>query len=580
MPKKPAHQAPGMFWVNDYRKVTPSHRIIGWLATALCLCLGVACWFPASALASAGISSARQLSGTMDAFYQQRLAWSPCRGPAPLPTLQCARVIVPLDYQKTEGKRLSIAVSRRPATEPAMRRGILLINPGGPGGSGLAMPAVLADTPPAGAYDLIGFDPRGVGESIPQLLCEATPRLPVYPTRPTDAELTAIANDAYSAEKGCEETDSTIRSFINTANSARDMDIIRAALGEQKISYLGFSYGTYLGAVYGSLFPSHLDRSVLDSSVNPAWIWRSEFEHQAIAMRQQVDTWMEWVAERNGTYHLGRTYRQVLAASEALRAALNQQPVNGITGDDLDLAYGQDAPYRMFWDEMARVVAGLRQDVAAGRLTTSVAEAARLFVGLARNLAAQDLPGLQATDQTIPGVFQTVPCEQPWPSDLAIYYRDMRLFRVLYPYGGGVYDAAPWYCTFWRYQPPAQIVDLERTGYPAGLVVQSQADTVTPYAGGVIMAQRLRDALVTVVDEGEHTTYTRNACVDSIVDAYLVAGVTPSARSACPGTPRPDVPPDNGSPATAQRPASAPAPLPAEVSRLIGQYRLNSPDDF
>jgi pimeloyl-ACP methyl ester carboxylesterase len=449
-------------------------------------------------------------------FLDQKPTWAPC-----LDDLECATVVAPLDYREPTSGRISLSVSRRKAT--GSRRGVLVANPGGPGGSGLRMPAFLANTALAKSYDLIGFDPRGVGGST-ALTCQAVPEVATADSRPSDEDLPRWAAEARAAEDACERSAGGIRRYVNTANTARDVDVIRAALGEQKINYLGYSYGTYLGAVYGSLFPRRLDRSVLDSAVHPERLWREQFKAQAVATRHNVDLWAAWAAEANDVYRLGSTPAEVLATVERVAARLAVRPVGVHDRTEFDAAVGVGARFRPLWTEVADVV---------GRLDSGVDPQAAAERGA--RMAASARADLRS------GVYSTVTCEADWPRDLETYYEQMRVFRDRYPYGFGVVRAAPTACTFRTFTPPEPMVALKRDGYPVGVVVQAEGDTQTQYEGGPAMATLLGDNLITVVDEGKHGIYGGgNACVDAAVDRYLVDGVLPGSSSTCPGDARPD----------------------------------------
>jgi pimeloyl-ACP methyl ester carboxylesterase len=457
----------------------------------------------------------------------QPVVWAPC--PGALAALECTTLSVPLDYAHPDQGTIAVVVSRRQAADPAHRKGVLLINPGGPGGSGLSMPRYVADRTPLGQfYDLIGFDPRGVGAST-ALRC-LTPRgLAGLDSRPSDDEFTALAADARESEDACQRSGGGIRPFIDTRDTARDMDRIRDALGVAKINYLGYSYGTYLGAVYGSLFPDRLNLSVLDSSVHPEWIWRKQFLEQAAAYRSDVDAWASWVGDRNGAFGLGVGRAAVLATVEQLAGALAKSPVGKFNRSALDGAVGEGARYRPLWSDLAQVLVSLRKgnDPAVGDAVNA---------GLA--LAQRSLDALQS------GVFDTVTCEADWPTDLTTYYQDMRTYRDSFPYGFGVLRAAPTTCTYRSFTPAEHPVPVARNGYPVGVVVQAEGDTQTEYAGGPAMAQRLHDNLITVADEGAHGEYGSNPCVTEKINHYFVDGILPDSSSVCAGSPRPDVPAD------------------------------------
>ncbi len=449
-------------------------------------------------------------------FHDQRLAWGPC-----VQDLECATVVVPLDYRDPASSRLSLSISRRKAT--GVRRGVLVLNPGGPGAPGLRMPAFLSTTAPAKSYDLIGFDPRGVGRSTP-LTCQSVPVIATADSRPPDSEFPKWAAEARAAEDSCERTAGGVRRFVNTANTARDLDVIRAVLGEQKINYLGFSYGTYLGAVYGTLFPHRLDRTVLDSSVHPERLWHGQLKSQAVATRRNVDLWAEWAAEANGRLKLGANAAEVLATVEEVSARLALEPVDGHGRTDFDAAVGVGARFRPLWTGLAELVS---------RLSTGADP--RTAAALGERMAASARAELRS------GVYDTVTCEADWPRDLEAYYEEMRAFRDRYPYGFGVLRAAPTTCAFRTFTPPEPMVALKRDGYPVGVVVQAEGDTQTQYESGPAMAAALGDNLITVRDEGKHGVYgSGNACVDAAVDRYLLDGVLPGSSSTCPGDPRPN----------------------------------------
>ncbi|GLZ33873.1 tripeptidyl aminopeptidase [Lentzea sp. NBRC 105346] len=463
-------------------------------------------------------------------FYQQKVEWKQCSGK--LSALECATLVAPLDYAKPAGDRISLVISRSKARAADRRRGVLFTNPGGPGGSGLSMPVFLEKAAVGDVYDLIGFDPRGVGGST-ALNCRESPVIATPDSRPADADFPKWAAEAREAEEACARSAGGIRQFISTANTARDMDVVRGALGEPKINYLGYSYGTYLGAVYGTLFPARLDRSVLDSSVHPEWVWRDQFKAQAVAYRRDVEAWAAWVSERNGAFSLGKTPAEVLTEVEKVASALLTKPIGDHNRSSFDGAVGVGARYRPLWSDLATIVGKLR---AGEKPAVEGAKAASL-------LARTGISDLRS------GVFDTVTCESDWPTDVETYYEDMRTFRDRYPFGFGIVRAAPMTCTFRSFVPPEPPVRVLRNGYPVGVIVQSEGDTQTQYASGPAMASRLGNNLITVVDEGKHGLYGGgNKCVDERVDRYLIDGVLPGSTSECPGDARPDVPKDGEAP--------------------------------
>ncbi|SEQ64388.1 TAP-like protein [Lentzea xinjiangensis] len=479
------------------------------------------------ALLTTGAAASADPPDPLTAFYAQPVAWAPCQGK--LTQLECATLVAPLDYTRPAGDRITLTISRKRAAAPERRRGVLFTNPGGPGGSGLGLPQFLARSELGQVYDLIGIDPRGVGRST-ALNCRTAPAIAAPESRPGDGEFARWAAEARAAEEACQQSAGGIRQFINTPNTARDMDVVRAVLGEAKINYLGYSYGTYLGAVYGTLFPHRLDRSVLDSAVHPEWVWHEQFRQQAVAYRHGAEAWASWVAERSEKFGLGKSRDEVMAEVEKVAAKLHTTPIGEHDRSSFDGAVGVGARYRPLWSDLATIVTKLRSGD-----QPATAEAAAAGQLLAKT-------GLQELRS---GVFDTVTCEADWPTDLHVYYEDMRIFRERYPYGFGIVRAAPMTCTFRSFTPPEAPVRIARDGYPVGIVVQSEGDTQTQYASGPAMAARLGHNLITVVDEGKHGLYNGgNSCVDRKVNRYLIDGALPGSSTQCAGDPRPEVPQD------------------------------------
>lgn len=233
------------------------------------------------------VAGAEAVPAKLKVFYEQQVTWGQCAAAA---NLECATVVVPMDYAKPGLERVQVAISRLKAKDPARRRGVLLVNPGGPGGSGLGLPNRFANQPVGQLYDVIGFDPRGVGAST-QLRCESSLLDLPRPSRPTEAELPNFTAAAKAVEDGCVRAGGDYRKHVTTRNTARDMDVIRGVLGEKKINFFGYSYGTWLGAMYGTMFPRLLDRSVLDSAMDPNKTWHEQDIDSAHSIKFNFDSW-------------------------------------------------------------------------------------------------------------------------------------------------------------------------------------------------------------------------------------------------------------------------------------------------
>jgi pimeloyl-ACP methyl ester carboxylesterase len=224
-------------------------------------------------------------------FYSQTLAWSRCEG-----IFECALLTVPLDYTRPAGKTIELAVIRKQATDPQHRIGSLITNPGGPGGSGVdvikhsypSRPGAPSHFGPQlrAQFDVVGFDPRGVGRSAP-IDCLTDTELDRYttldPAPSTPAEVHAVVAEAMAFNAGCRSRSAMLLPYVGTPNTARDVDILRAALGDRKTFYLGASYGSYLGAVYAELFPNSVARMVLDGALPPTLTTGQVIRGQAMA---------------------------------------------------------------------------------------------------------------------------------------------------------------------------------------------------------------------------------------------------------------------------------------------------------
>ena len=269
------------------------------------------------------------------------LQWHSCSGLiAQMGIRECTMLSVPLNYADPSGRHISLALDMIPATAPvSQQQGILLVNPGGPGGSGLSLAAEVAEgLSPSVArdYDIIGFDPRGVGSSVPELSCEPSffsgPR-PNYIPANAAAEQVNI-NRAKTYAHDCEQKFGWLLPYMTTKNVARDLDSIRAAFGVAKINYFAFSYGTYLGQVYATLFPQRVRRMVLDSTVDPTGVWYTDNVDQDYAFQGRMNAFYAWVAQYDSTYNLGSTAAQVRAAWYRARNQLLAHPANGVIGPD------------------------------------------------------------------------------------------------------------------------------------------------------------------------------------------------------------------------------------------------------
>ncbi|WP_228446952.1 alpha/beta hydrolase [Streptomyces paludis] len=474
---------------------------------------------------------------------RQGIDWQDCPADWGLEKpIQCGWVKVPLDYTKPHGKQIKIAVDRIGSTgTPAERQGSLVYNPGGPGGSGLAFPrrvvtknAIWADA--AKAYDFVGFDPRGVNRSAP-ISCvdpqEFVKAPKADPVPGSEADKRAQRKLAAEYAAGCKERSGEMLPHMTTPNTARDLDVIRAALGDRKLNYVGVSYGTYLGAVYGTLFPTHVRRMVVDSVVNPSRekIWYQSNMDQNVAFETRFQDWMEWVAANDATFHIGDTAAKVAQQWDALRAAAKKAPLGGVVGPNELLGVFQSAPY---YDSAWIPTATLWSKYLAGDTQPLIDAGSPDLTDIAGNIKSENGNA----------VYTAVECtDAKWPTDWKTWDRDSTRIHRDHPFltWSNTWMNLP--CATWGVKQRTPVEVKTGKGLPPVLITQSTRDAATPYAGAVELHKRFKGSrLITERDAGSHgITNLLNPCVNDRVKAYLLTGALDSDDVTCAphATPKP-----------------------------------------
>ncbi|HEU5419120.1 MAG TPA: alpha/beta hydrolase [Streptosporangiaceae bacterium] len=486
----------------------------------------------------AATSSAGGPGGSRAGAASPALAWRSCAQLAP--RLQCASLKVPLNYAKPGGRKITLALTRLPATAPpGQRQGALLVNPGGPGGSGLTMAAYAGqslDPQVAAQYDIIGFDTRGTGSSVPALHCD-----PGYFSRarpdyiPADkAEERAWISRARGYAQDCQRKYGWLLPYMTTRDIARDLDSIRVALGQSKISYLAFSYGTYIGQVYATMFPGRVRRMVLDSIVDPAGVWYRDNLQQDYAFQGRVEAFFSWTARYDATYRLGATAAAVSRSWHAARQQLEDRPVAGSAGpligpdefDDTFLAGGYNNQY---WPSLAAALASYLHQGGTSQLR-------RLYQQIGKQ------------DENEFAVYNAVECSDvSWPRSWARWDTDARKIYKTAPYeawDNTWFNAA---CAFWPVRGPQQPMKIGAAGLPGILMLQGTGDGATPYAGAQAARRALPTARMVVVtgggNHGQSLASPPNSCVNGYLNRYLATGALPAGTGAvsarCPANPLP-----------------------------------------
>jgi pimeloyl-ACP methyl ester carboxylesterase len=444
------------------------------------------------------------------------LQWKPCFR-KDYPRMTCSSVALPMNYANPTGKKVRIAISRIPHTTKASQ-GVLLVNPGGPGGSGLTLNGDLA--PLLGkvgrSYDLIGFDPRGVGLSRPALTCNTTLlAAPRPPSVPDDA----AAEDANVARvrqfaQDCGRKYGSDLKYFDTISTVRDMDAVRVALRAPQISYYGGSYGTYLGAVYAKLFPSRVKRMVMDSSVDPTRVWYPAGLDQTPAFERRNRAFIDWIAKHDQAFDLGTDPEKVAATFYKLRTRLITKPAGGLVGPaEFEDTFVQGGYEKELWPYLGVAFS----DYVHGSTKNLVS----IWKAIARTTAA---------DYNLFSVYQAVTCRDArMPRDWKTYHDDATRLAVDNPLfaWSNTWYAAP--CAFWPVAGQTPL-DVATTKVPQVLMVQSTGDAATPYEGAMRMHAAMGGSrLVVEEDGGNHgIAFAGNRCIDSYVLTYLTNGRRPS----------------------------------------------------
>ncbi|MEU7208577.1 alpha/beta hydrolase [Streptomyces sp. NPDC044989] len=503
---------------------------------------------PARAEPAAGPGSA-EAHGTAVAARRAAAAgieFGACPRAEELPdSMRCGTVTVPLDYAHPDGKRIELTVSRVRATHKdpddggreVPDQGALLYNPGGPGASGLYFPLV-GMVPEwkrvAAAYDLVGYAPRGVAPSAP-LSCQDPgdffkgPR--PAPTQPSDAYKEQRAAEAEAYARDCAKRGGEAVRHYHSLNNARDLEVVRAALGERRLTFMGASYGTYLGALYAELFPSHVRRMVFDAVVDPdpEQIWYRNNLDQSEAFEDRWDDFKEWVAEHDAVYGLGDTARQVQDGYEEASARLAAEPAGGTVGPaQLQGAMLKAGYYDDYWPHRAEALSAyLKGDPQplidqAGTRTEEGAVAA----------------------ENSNAVYTAVECnDAPWPADFEVWDRDNTRLARRAPFEtwDNVWTNLP--CAYWQ-GPRQQPLDVRTAPgeLPPTLILAAERDAATPYEGALELRRRLSGSvLVTERDAGTHGIAAGpNACVNGHLEAYLLEGRLPARDTSCAPRPEPE----------------------------------------
>ncbi|WP_329451607.1 alpha/beta hydrolase [Streptomyces sp. NBC_01724] len=462
-------------------------------------------------------------------YYSQHLTWRDCG----VSGFQCATMKAPLDYAKPGAGDIKLAVSRKKATGPGKRIGSLLVNPGGPGGSAIgylqSYAAAGYPAPVRARYDMVAVDPRGVARSEP-VECLTGPQMDAYTqvdqTPDDTAEVTQLSDSFHKFANGCEQRSGKILPHVSTVEAARDMDILRSLLGDEKLTYVGASYGTFLGATYAELFPARTGRLVLDGAMDPSLSSIEMNRDQTAGFETAFQSFAADCVKKSDC-PLGTTSTTDAAAHlEQLFADLDAKSIpTGETrklGESLATMGVVAAMYdESSWPQLREAIAGAQRGNGSGLLALADSYYERQPNGTYANLMAANA-AVNCLDSP-PAFTGTNAVKQALPS-----------FEKASPVFGKPLAWASLNCADWPVGATGAPHRIKAKGASPIVVVGTTRDPATPYKWAQSLAGQLSSGRLLTYEGDGHTAYGRGSdCIDSAINRYLLDGTPPAADKRC-----------------------------------------------
>ncbi|MCX5416478.1 alpha/beta hydrolase [Streptomyces sp. NBC_00059] len=493
---------------------------------------------PSTASTASPTATSKELSS-------QKLDWQPCPAPStaqgsgtaptPLPggaAWQCSFMDVPLDYADPDGRTIELALIRAPARNKDRRIGSLVFNFGGPGASGVAtLPSFGTDYDSLRTrYDLVSFDPRGVGRSE-AVQCADDAELDARYEQdgtPDDAEEEKqFAEDQKSYIAACEENSGDELPFVGTTNAARDMDLLRHVLGDDKLNYFGISYGTELGGVYAHLYPQNVGRAVLDAVVDPTENSLESSLGQAEGFQLALDNFTADCAERDDCKLPGATSKEVQDWIAGLLAKLEKKPVPGLGERELTQTQATTGIASALYSEETWPLLEQGLDEADG-------DNGGLLLALADSLNGRSEDGHYDNSNAANTAINCADSKERF--SLEQTRKVLPEFREASPVFGDYLGWGLMACTGWPVTGAWDTPDVSAPGSAPILVIGNTGDPATPYAGAKAMAAELGKGVgieLTYKGEGHGAYNSGSTCVQRAVDGYLLEGKVPKSGTVC-----------------------------------------------
>ncbi|HJP76142.1 MAG TPA: alpha/beta hydrolase [Pseudonocardiaceae bacterium] len=482
----------------------------------------------------------------LDKFYNQALRWGPCQNYATSDTgtqlftgsnMQCARVTVPLDYSQPQGTTITIAALRIKATDPGHRIGSLLMNPGGPGASGMEAAAGMAQTwagsPLAERFDLVGFDPRGIGASVPAIRClngaqTDAERASNLDDDPTPGGVAKYQQQQQSYANSCARNTphgNEMLANVGTVDASRDLDVLRSVLGDKQLTYLGYSYGTLLGTTYAEQFPKNVRAMILDGAVDPTQDPVAQLVDQGKGFQTAFNQFAIWCAKQQNCA-VGTNPANATQVFRGLVDPLLTKPVPVGDGrtlgfDDATTGAIQTLYSESLWTYLNTGLNGLKQGDG------------RILMELADNYNGRNANGTYSNEQD---AFNAIHCvDGPPVTNSSTLLTEAQQYKQAAPFldDGRPAAAEQDACAYWPVPPTDQPHLPNVPGLAPTLVISTTNDPATPYQSGVNLANALHGSLLTF-ESTQHTAFLqKNPCVDKWGANYLMNLTLPPAGARC-----------------------------------------------
>jgi len=459
-------------------------------------------------------------------YYSQELDWSSCQG-----DFLCATLTVPLDYRHPDGDTIDLALLKVPASDPDARIGSLVVNPGGPGAPGTQYAAQAAQVfgrPILDRYDVVGFDPRGTGGSDP-VDCLSDAQLDDYiamdPDPDTAAERSSYLGWVRTLGRGCVDRSGDLAAHVTTVEAARDMDVLRAALGESTMTYFGASYGTKLGATYADLFPDEVGRMVLDGAVDMSIGARELALEQAGGFETALRAYVQNCVDETDSCFLGDSVEEGLRTISSFLAGVDAKPLPTGLGRDLQVGnafYGIVAPLynRDYWYILS---AALKQGLAGDGST---------LLQLSDLYTSRGTDGY--TDNSSEAIYAISCLDDPYAIPASRVAANLPDFERASPTFGAVFAWGLTGCGGVQVTSSVKPRDVHAKGAAPIVVIGTTRDPATPMKWAEDLADQLDSGVLIRRDGDGHTGYhVGNDCVDGAVEGYLIDGTVPEDGLSC-----------------------------------------------